>query len=64
MSPGGVAHCQEFHKGEQETLYLLRTSAEGLYLTEGSNLRRETEGRRERERELHKSTAQLDCDFQ
>ena len=50
MSPGGEAHCRELHKGGRETLYLLQTSAEGLYLMESSNLRgeREREGGRER----------------
>ena len=50
MSPGGVAHRRELHKGGRETLYLLQTSAEGLYLMESSNLRGEREGGREGER--------------
>ena len=50
-SLGGVAHCREFHKGERETLCLLRTSAEGLCLMESSNLRRERERGKEGERE-------------
>ena len=51
MSPGGVAHRRELHKGGRETLYLLQTSAEGLYLMESSNLRGEREGGREGGRE-------------
>ena len=49
MSPGGMVHCRELHRGEREILCLLQTYAECPCSKESSNL---SEREREREREM------------